>query len=153
MCCSHVFMLSLRGLANGSGSGWKQRLRIVIRENAPGNSFRRRRAGDLCAKVTGVKLATVTRTPGRRPLYVGSHRDLSGAEFAGKLCGKGFRLAEHGDGLVIMGADEEKNPISRDYGDFGLLFGDMNSSNATWVCAGTRPAFLASALCQRRRLR
>jgi hypothetical protein len=122
------FMLSLRGLANvvlvrdGSSD-----FEIVIRENAPRvTRFAADELATYVQKVTGVKLATVTqRTPGRRPLYVGSHGDLSGAEFAQEnYAGKErFRLAEHGDGLVIMGADEEKNPISRDYGDFGLLFG------------------------------
>lgn len=100
---------------------------IVIREGAPRvTRFAARELATYVQKVTGAELATVTRrTAGRRPLYVGGHGDLAGADFAQEnYAGKErFRLAEHGDGLVIMGADEEKNPLSRDYGDFGLLFG------------------------------
>lgn len=100
---------------------------IVIREQAPlGTRFAAEELASYLKKVCGVELSTVSqRSPGRRALYVGAHADLVGPDFdlSGYTGKERFRLAEHNGALVIMGADEEKNPLSSDFGDFGLLFG------------------------------
>ncbi|MFA6928924.1 MAG: DUF4838 domain-containing protein [Lentisphaeria bacterium] len=105
----------------------KSDFEIVIKTAAP--QLTRFAAEELsCAlqKVTGVQLALTEKpSPGKKAIYLGAHSDLKGknfdpSEYEGT---ERFRIDEWNGNLVIMGAEEEKNPLSRDYGNFGLLFG------------------------------
>lgn len=102
---------------------------IVVKPDAPQTTqYAARELQIYIRKVAQAELPIATaKEPGRKALFVGSHSalpadgDFDPARYSGL---ERFRIAELSDGdLVIMGADCDRNPVSRDYGDFGLLFG------------------------------
>ena len=102
---------------------------IVIKPEAPKVTvFAAGELTNYMKKVAGVEMKTLNaKAAGRKAIYVGSHSELPKTEEfdLAKYTGKErFRIAElPGGDIVIMGADNNFNPVSRKNADFGLLFG------------------------------
>ena len=102
---------------------------IVIKPEAPRVTvFAAGELTNYMKKVAGVEMKTLNaKAAGRKAIYVGSHSELPKTEEfdLAKYTGKErFRIAElPGGDIVIMGADNNFNPVSRKNADFGLLFG------------------------------
>ena len=102
---------------------------IVIKANAPATTvYAAKELASYLKKVAGVEAKIVNaKVSGRKAIYLGEHAELpktadfDPANYSGK---ERFRIAElSGGGISIMGANCNRNPVSRNNSDFGLLFG------------------------------
>jgi hypothetical protein len=103
---------------------------IIVKENAPQvTEYAAKELQTYIKKVTGVELEiTKRKTSGKKALFVGSNPLLSSDkrfDISTYANTERFRIdiINSSEDLVIMGMDCDKNPLSREDGNFGLLFG------------------------------